>query len=150
MANVGDTCVFCAIARGKTEADIVFRDDLVLAFLDHRPLFPGHTLVVPIRHVEILGELPDELALPLMRATRAAARAMERGLGAQGSFVALNNKVSQSVPHLHFHVVPRAKGDGLKGFFWPRVGYDSAEHIAATAEKLSSAIAEEYSATDRA
>ena len=148
MAGTGDTCVFCAIVRGDLSADVVYRDDDVIAFLDHRPLFPGHMLVVPVRHVEVLGELPDEIGLPLLRVTRAAARAMESGLGAQGSFVALNNTVSQSVAHLHFHVVPRTKGDGLKGFFWPRVGYDDAGHLAATAEKLRVAIAEEYAPPD--
>lgn len=119
------------------------RDALVVAFLDKRPVFPGHTLVVPVAHVDTLGRLPDELVLPLMRVVRAAARAMESGLEAEGSFVAQNNNVSQSIPHLHFHVVPRRRHDGLKGFFWPRKGYEDEAEQAAYAEVLRRSIAHE-------
>ena len=99
--------------------------DAIVAFLDHRPLFPGHCLVIPREHVETLGDLPGPLTAPLFDAAAAVARALEGGLGADGTFVAINNRVSQSVPHLHVHVVPRRKGDGLRGFFWPRTKYES-------------------------
>ena len=98
---------------------------MVVAFLDHRPLFPGHCLVIPREHVETLGDLPSPLTAPLFDAAAAVARALEAGLGAHGTFVAINNRVSQSVPHLHVHVVPRRRGDGLRGFFWPRGRYES-------------------------
>ena len=116
-------CPFCAIADGKQANYVVAEDDQTVTFLDHRPLFPGHCLVVPRRHVETLSDLPDDLLAPFLAATRSAARAVEAGMAAQGTFVAMNNRVSQSVPHLHAHVVPRTKGDGLKGFFWPRTPY---------------------------
>lgn len=145
MTDRDPNCVFCAIAAGEKSAAIVYEDDRVIAFLDARPLFPGHLLVVPVRHVETLGELSDDLALPLLRVVRAAARAMESALGAQGSLVANNNVVSQSVPHLHVHVIPRTKGDGLRGFFWPRVDYPDDETRDATAAALSVDIARELS-----
>ena len=138
-------CVFCAVVRGEGHAHVVYEDDLVMAFLDRHPLFPGHTLVIPREHIEVLGDLPDELVMPLMRVVRAASRAMSSALGAQGSFVAQNNVVSQSVPHLHFHVVPRTKGDGLKGFFWPRHSYATDELAAEVAQKLHAGMAEELS-----
>jgi histidine triad (HIT) family protein len=103
----------------------VLETDAVVAFLDHRPLFPGHCLVIPREHVETLGDLPSPLTAPLFDAAAAVARALEAGLGADGTFVAINNRVSQSVPHLHVHVVPRRRGDGLRGFFWPRGRYES-------------------------
>jgi histidine triad (HIT) family protein len=106
----------------------VLEDERSLAFLDRRPLFPGHCLLVPRAHVETLGELPDELVAPLFTAARLLARAVQAALVAEGTFVAINNVVSQSVPHLHVHVVPRSKGDGLKGFFWPRIGYRDVGH----------------------
>lgn len=118
-------CSFCATQRGDKAARIVYRDDTVFTMLDHRPLFPGHVLVIPTEHVETLNELPRNQLLPLFGAVQAATRALESSLGAQGSFVAINNRISQSVPHLHVHVVPRSKGDGLRGFFWPRVDYES-------------------------
>lgn len=136
-------CTFCEIVRGDRAADIVYRDDDVVAFLDMRPLFPGHLLVVPTAHVETLGDLPDSTSAPLMRVVKAASRSMESGLGAQGSFVANNNRVSQSVPHLHVHVVPRTKGDGLRGFFWPRTSYRDAQASAAVAAALAVALARE-------
>ena len=125
----------------ETPATTVLEDDAVVAFLDVRPLFPGHTLVVPRPHVETLTDLPTGDIGHLFERVRAVAGAMESGLGAQGSFVAINNRVSQSVPHLHVHVVPRTKGDGLRGFFWPRQRYGSDEEAAAVAERLRSALA---------
>ncbi|GAA2151825.1 HIT family protein [Nocardioides koreensis] len=123
-----DDCVFCAIATGAVAADLVLETDDVVAFLDRRPLFKGHTLLVPRRHVVTLPDLPAELRDPFLAAGQRLAAAMVEGLGAEGSFVAMNNTVSQSVPHLHLHVVPRTKGDGLRGFFWPRHKYaDDAE-----------------------
>ena len=126
------TCAFCEIAAGAP-AHRVLDEPLVLAFLDRRPLFAGHVLVVPRVHHETLTDLPPELLDPLFGAVRRVAAAVVGGLGAQGSFVAMNNKVSQSVPHLHVHVVPRTKGDGLKGFFWPRTKYADGEADAVAA-----------------
>jgi histidine triad (HIT) family protein len=134
-------CTFCAIVAGDVPAHRVLEDDGFVAFLDIRPLFPGHVLVVPRPHVETLTDLPAADAGPLFERVRALAGAMELALGAQGSFVAVNNRVSQSVPHLHVHVVPRTKGDGLRGFFWPRQRYGSDEEAAAVADRLRSALA---------
>jgi histidine triad (HIT) family protein len=116
-------CLFCSIASGETEAAIVWSDEDFVAFLDIRPLFKGHTLLIPREHVVTLPDLPAALRDPFLAAAQRLASAMVAGLGAQGSFVAMNNVVSQSVPHLHCHVVPRTKGDGLRGFFWPRTKY---------------------------
>jgi histidine triad (HIT) family protein len=118
-------CLFCRIAAGEVPAHIVFADEEAVAFLDARPVFKGHVLVVPRAHYETLGDLPPERVGPLFQRVRAVSAGMPAALGAQGSFVALNNIVSQSVPHLHVHVVPRTKGDGLRGFFWPRQKYAS-------------------------
>lgn len=120
-------CVFCGIVDGSVEAAVVWRDDVAVAFLDHRPVFPGHVLVVPVDHVATLVDLPSAAVAPFFRRVQAIAAAIPRALGAQGTFVANNNVVSQSVPHLHVHVVPRTRGDGLRGFFWPRVGYAAGE-----------------------
>ena len=114
--------------------------ETTLAFLDHRPLFPGHTLVVPRRHVETLRDLPDELLAPLFTEVRRLAVAVQEAMGAQGTFVAENNVVSQSVPHLHVHVVPRNRKDGLRGFFWPRTPYADDAHLEATADRIRSAL----------
>lgn len=133
-------CLFCDIAAGRVEADIVLAEDQMVGFLDHRPLLKGHTLVVPRRHVVTLPDLPAELRDPFLEAGQRLASAMVDGLGAQGSFVAMNNTVSQSVAHLHLHVVPRTKGDGLRGFFWPRHGYGPGES-ATYAERLRTALA---------
>jgi histidine triad (HIT) family protein len=119
------SCVFCAIATGKASASVVLDEAAAFAFLDTHPLFKGHVLVVPPAHVETLGDLPSEEIRPFFSSVQRIARAVETALGAQGSFVAVNNRVSQSVPHLHVHVVPRTRGDGLKGFFWPRTKYES-------------------------
>jgi histidine triad (HIT) family protein len=129
-------CLFCAIAARSVAAEVVLEDKLTVAFLDTRPVFKGHTLLVPRTHVATLPELPDDLALPFLAAGRRLATAMVAGLGAQGSFVCVNNVVSQSVPHLHLHVIPRTKGDGLRGFLWPRVTYDSPQEMAEYAARL--------------
>ena len=134
------SCVFCAIITGDAPAHRVLDEPECVAFLDARPLFPGHVLLAPRTHVETLGDLPLPLVGPLFAAARRLAVAMETGLSAQGSFVALNNRVSQSVPHLHVHVVPRRKGDGLKGFFWPRSKYASDAQAAETAAKIRAAL----------
>lgn len=125
--------MFCGIAAGDVPADIVWDDGDVLAFLDRRPLFAGHVLVVPRRHVLALPDLGDVSSL--FAAVQRIAAALPEAMGAQGTFVAINNRVSQSVPHLHVHVVPRTKGDGLRGFFWPRTKYGSGE-AAATATAI--------------
>jgi histidine triad (HIT) family protein len=118
-------CLFCAIAAGEIPSAMVLRDDDVAAFLDARPVFKGHVLVVPRAHIPTLADVPAAGLATLFAAVQRVARAVEAGLGADGTFVAMNNKVSQSVPHLHVHVVPRRKKDGLRGFFWPRVRYAS-------------------------
>ncbi len=133
-------CLFCEIVAGEVPADWVVADGPVRALLDHRPLFPGHTLVVPADHVEHLNVMPDELTVPLWTVVRAVSRAMVDVLGAEGSFVATNSVVSQSVPHLHVHVAPRRRKDGLKGFFWPRTRYASPEAAAAVAERLRNGV----------
>lgn len=133
-------CAFCAIAAGEAAADIVLDDDTTLAFLDTRPLFAGHTLLVPRHHYETLPDVPADLVGPLFAQAQRLARAMEGGLDAAGSFVAVNNRVSQSVPHLHVHVVPRNRKDGLRGFFWPRTKYGSAQESADVARRLRQAL----------
>jgi histidine triad (HIT) family protein len=134
------SCAFCAVVAGAVPAHVVLDEEHVVAFLDHRPVFKGHVLLVPRAHVDTLTELPDALVVPLFTATRRLAAAVRSGLGAQGSFVAMNNTVSQSVAHLHVHVVPRTKGDGLRGFFWPRTTYRSADEAADYAARLSSVL----------
>src|SRR5687768_6017310 len=111
-------CTFCSIACGDLPANIVLDDAVAVAFLDTKPLFFGHVLVVPRQHVVTLPELPPDQVQPLFDRVQLLSAAVPAALGAEGTFVAMNNKVSQSVPHLHVHVVPRTKGDGLKGFFW--------------------------------
>ncbi len=117
------SCLFCGIVDGEVSASIVFEDEISMAFLDHRPLFHGHVLLVPKLHFEALTDLPLELVGPFFQNAQLLARAVESSMEAEGSFVAMNNRVSQSVPHLHVHVVPRRRKDGLKGFFWPRTKY---------------------------
>lgn len=134
-------CLFCRIARGEAPGALVLQTRQVVAFLDHRPLFPGHCLVIPRLHVATLADLPDPLTGPLWKAARTLARAVEAALGADGSFVAVNNRVSQSVPHLHVHVVPRRRGDGLRGFFWPRGHYRDAEEMEEIRRRLAAAVA---------
>jgi histidine triad (HIT) family protein len=133
-------CIFCEIAGGVLPAQVVFEDCHSIGFLDTRPLFPGHVLLIPRDHIETMADLPAELTGPLFSNARKIARVMESALGAEGSFVAVNNRVSQSVPHLHIHVVPRRKGDGLKGFFWPRRKYQSEAEMESVAEMLRSGL----------
>ncbi|WP_027342306.1 HIT family protein [Hamadaea tsunoensis] len=132
------TCLFCAITAGDEPAVTVYADDLLVAFLDIRPLFPGHVLVAPRRHVVTLPDLPAEQIGAYFGVVQRLSAAVRTGMDAQGTFVAINNVVSQSVPHLHTHVVPRTKGDGLKGFFWPRTKYATPDD----AEKAAAAIRE--------
>jgi histidine triad (HIT) family protein len=134
-------CPFCLIAAGETPARVVLSEPAVLAFLDRRPLFSGHILVVPRIHAVTLADLPLDLVSPLFDAVRLLSRVVEVALGAEGSFVAVNNRVSQSVAHLHVHVVPRRKGDGLKGFFWPRHPYPDEETAAQVEKDLRTAAA---------
>ncbi|SDR72003.1 histidine triad (HIT) family protein [Nocardioides scoriae] len=134
------SCLFCRIAAGEEEASVAWADDDLVAFLDVRPLFKGHVLLVPREHVETLPELPDRLREPFLAAVQRLATAMVEGLGAQGSFVAMNNTVSQSVPHLHCHVVPRTRGDGLRGFFWPRTTYADRDDRDAWAARIAAAL----------
>ncbi len=134
-------CIFCEIIAGKLPAHVVFEDETSVGFLDTRPLFRGHVLLVPRQHVETLLDLPAEAVSPLFQNTQRVTAAVEQATGAQGSFVAINNRISQSVPHLHVHIVPRRKGDGLKGFFWPRRPYESDAEMAETARAIREALA---------
>ena len=133
MAKREEGCIFCAIVAGEAEAEIVHADELAVGFLDQRPLFHGHVLLVPRDHHETLADLPAEQVGPLFELVQRLSVAVRDGMGAKGSFVAMNNKVSQSVPHFHVHVVPRTKGDGLRGFFWPRTKYKDEQMAAAGA-----------------
>jgi histidine triad (HIT) family protein len=133
-------CLFCRIVSGELPATIVYEDDNSVAFLDHRPLFHGHTLLVPREHVETLDELSPKIVGPYFQAAQLLSRAVESGMEAEGTFVAMNNRVSQSVPHLHVHVVPRRKKDGLKGFFWPRTKYKDDEEMEDAKKKIISAL----------
>ncbi|HEX5835157.1 MAG TPA: HIT family protein [Pyrinomonadaceae bacterium] len=131
-----ENCLFCRIVSGEVSAVVVFEDDDTLAFLDHRPLFPGHTLLVPRDHYETLTDLPAKQVGPLFNNAQLLARAVESAMEAEGTFVAMNNRVSQSVPHLHIHVVPRRRKDGLKGFFWPRTKYKTPEEMEVVHKKI--------------
>jgi len=137
-----EKCTFCKIIRGELQSHVVFEDDVALAFLDHRPVFPGHCLLVPKEHHETLADLPADLIAPLFANAQLLARAVELGLQADGTFVAMNNRVSQSVPHLHIHVVPRRKKDGLKGFFWPRQPYKNDAEMLEAKNLLKTTIAQ--------
>jgi len=130
-------CLFCAIAAGDKPAFVVHSGEDVLAFLDARPVFKGHLLVIPRTHVPTLTDLHP--VGPYFEQVQAAARAVEDGLAASGTFVAINNKISQSVPHLHTHIVPRVKGDGLRGFFWPRTKYASDDEASQFAKRITAA-----------
>jgi len=133
-------CLFCSIVAGDTPAHVVLDDAVAFGFLDVRPLFPGHVLVVPRQHAETLTDLPVDEVGPYFTRVQEVTAAVEEACGAQGSFVAMNNRISQSVPHLHTHVVPRTKGDGLKGFFWPRTTYEDDEQAAAVAASIRAAL----------
>lgn len=133
-------CLFCDIVTGSLDATKVFEDEVSVAFLDHRPLFVGHTLLVPREHYETLTDLPAELVEPLFLTTRLLAGAVQEAMNAEGTFVAMNNKVSQSVPHLHVHIVPRRRKDGLRGFFWPRRKYKGPDEMAEAAAAIAGAL----------
>ena len=139
-------CLFCSIIAGEQPAEIVFEDEISIAFLDVRPVFHGHSLLVPRAHYETLADLPAELIEPYFANVQLLSRAIPAAMEAQGSFVAINNVVSQSVPHLHTHIVPRVRKDGLRGFFWPRTKYEHDDHAAETAAKVRAAVAELASA----
>ena len=134
------SCVFCGIVAGSVPAQQVASCEAAVAFLDTRPVFRGHVLVVPRTHVDVLADLPADLLSPFFGFVQRLTVAVESGLGAGGTFVAMNNRVSQSVPHLHVHVVPRTKGDGLRGFFWPRTKYASPEEAAEYAARIGAAL----------
>lgn len=133
-------CAFCDVVAGRGAAHLVHEDDATVAFLDRRPVFKGHVLLVPRAHVDVLAELPAELVAPVFTVAQRISAAVVTGLGAQGSFVAMNNVVSQSVPHLHVHIVPRTKGDGLRGFFWPRTKYADDSEAADIAARIGAAL----------
>jgi len=135
--------MFCDIVAGLVPAHRVLEDDTTVAFLDHRPILPGHVLVVPRTHYETLGDLPSDEVGPLFLNVQHLALAVERGMNADGSFVAINIRISQSVPHLHVHVVPRRKGDGLFGktFQWVRRPYPSETAIVDVQRAIQAALA---------
>lgn len=133
-------CVFCAVIAGTTPSHRVLDDEAAVAFLDRRPLFPGHVLVVPRLHIETLTDLPPSDVGPFFTQVQRVTAAVERGMAAAGSFVATNNRISQSVPHLHVHVVPRNPKDGLRGFFWPRSRYADEQQAAEVAARLRAAL----------
>jgi histidine triad (HIT) family protein len=135
-------CRFCAIVAGQEKGHIVLEDDVSIAFLDHRPLFPGHSLLVPRAHHETIWDLPDELLSRLFVNARQLSAAIRTAMKAQGAFVAANNVVSQSVPHFHIHLVPRNPKDGLRGFFWPRTKYESEHQMRATAGAVRAALSD--------
>ena len=140
VGGVGE-CLFCAAVDGSMPVTAVYSSEAVLAFLDHRPVFKGHVLVVPRGHVTVLADLPRDQVGPYFLDVQRIATAVESGLGAGGTFVALNNRVSQSVAHLHTHVVPRTKGDGLRGFFWPRTKYSSPDEAVEYAGRIAAVLA---------
>ena len=140
MSGTEPGCIFCAIASGELPAHVVAETEHTIAFLDRSPLFPGHTLVAPRAHVVTLRDLSDALLTPYFAEVRRIAAAVEDGLRADGTFVAENNVVSQSVPHLHVHVVPRRRKDGLRGFFWPRQRYADDAEADAVAARIREAL----------
>ena len=136
-----ESCAFCKVVRAD-DGFRVFEDEQTIAFLDHRPLFAGHSLLIPKSHLETINDLPDSLLAQLFANVRLLSAAVELSMRAEGTFIAANNRVSQSVPHFHVHIVPRTKGDGLKGFFWPRRKYKSAEEVRSILSALRAAIAQ--------
>jgi histidine triad (HIT) family protein len=143
--NKPEPCLFCKIGHAANLVKLVFEDDISIGFLDHRPVFPGHCLLIPKQHFETLADLPADLIEPFFKNVQLLAKAVELGMRAEGTFVAMNNKVSQSVPHLHVHIVPRRRKDGLRGFFWPRNKYQAEEE----ADLVQSAIREAISALSK-
>jgi histidine triad (HIT) family protein len=137
---ISESCVFCKIARRAIPAETIYEDSHSIVFLDNGPLFAGHCLVCPRQHYDTLMDVPPELLQPLFANVQMIARAVEAGLGAEGSFIAVNNKISQSVPHLHVHVIPRRRKDGMKGFFWPRRPYRDQDELRETADALRRAV----------
>jgi histidine triad (HIT) family protein len=135
-----ENCLFCRIVSGELPATVVYEDKNAVAFLDHRPLFPGHTLLIPREHAETLGDLPAAQVAPFFKIAQLLSRVVEKAMEAEGTFVAMNNRVSQSVPHLHVHIVPRRRKDGLKGFFWPRTKYKSTDEIQNVQEKIAATL----------
>jgi histidine triad (HIT) family protein len=133
-------CLFCRIIAGEVPAYVVLDSPDAFAFLDHRPVFKGHTLVAPRAHIVTLTDLPVPMIGPFFTQVQRVAAAVVAGLGADGSFVAMNNVVSQAVAHLHVHVVPRVRKDGLRGFFWPRVKYDDDAEAASYAARIAAAV----------
>lgn len=133
------SCAFCDLIA-TLDVYVVHENEVAVAFLDHRPVFKGHVLLVPNEHYETLAKLPDKLIEPFFSTAKRLARAVESGLGADGTFVAINNRVSQSVPHLHIHIVPRRRKDGLRGFFWPRTKYAGPEEMREYAERIRAAV----------
>ena len=136
-----EDCIFCKIVTGELLVPVVFEDDLTLAFLDHRPVFPGHCLLVPKSHCETLVDLPAALVGPFFANAQLLAQGVEQALEAHGTFVGINNRVSQSVPHLHVHIIPRRRKDGLRGFFWPRQKYENPEQMQSLQEAVKSTVA---------
>jgi histidine triad (HIT) family protein len=137
---MSDFCIFCKIVAREIPAEIVFEDELTIGFLDIGPLFPGHVLLAPKQHCQTLTDLPETSVAPLFLNAQRITRAVEAAMEAQGSFIGINNRVSQSVPHLHVHIVPRKPKDGLRGFFWPRKSYSGPEQVKATGEKIRAAL----------
>jgi histidine triad (HIT) family protein len=135
-----DDCLFCKIVAGEVDSHRVFEDEVCVAFLDNRPLFPGHTLLVTREHHETLWDLPDALIAPLFADAKRLSAAIREAMESQGAFVAMNNVVSQSVPHLHVHIAPRNRKDGLRGFFWPRRKYESEAEATAVAQRIRKAL----------
>jgi histidine triad (HIT) family protein len=135
-----DRCKFCKIVQGDLDSFVVFDDDISVGILDHRPLFPGHVLLIPKMHYITVGDLPEDLVGLFFTTVQLLSKAVEQGMQSQGTFIGMNNRVSQSVPHLHVHIVPRNKGDGLRGFFWPRQKYWSEEHKREVRRIISEAI----------
>jgi histidine triad (HIT) family protein len=148
QGNLQEECAFCQIAKQKTDNGIVFQDEISTAFLDKRPLFKGHCLLIPNEHYATVSELPSGLVGPFFKNVKVLAVAVEKGLHADGSFLAINNKISQSVPHLHVHIVPRRSGDGLRGFFYPRQQYASPEEAAGIKQAIMLAVTELQSKRD--
>jgi histidine triad (HIT) family protein len=144
-----DDCVFCAIVSGRSPIrHIVFQDVTSLAFLDKRPVFLGHSLLIPRNHYETIHDLPKDLITPIFSKAQLLAQAVERGVHAEGTFIAINNRISQSVPHLHIHVIPRKSGDGLRGFFWPRQKYASEEQMKEIADSIKKSFDEIQNSQD--